>query len=121
MFKPTSVDPQPAPVVNDDKAVWPEVINDMHLRHLFGIRKYGTPLQPFNGRKALVDLYQELLDGAVYVKQDLMEREALDAAVSILNEYIENPVVAFGQTHREALRKVIKYLSAGQTDNGKEE
>lgn len=41
----------------------------------FGRRKYGTPLQPFNGRDPLVDAYQEVLDLAVYLRQAIWERE----------------------------------------------
>lgn len=54
--------------------MWAEVIKDMEQRRLVGIERYGTPLQPFNGRDALIDLYQELLDAAVYVRQLIAER-----------------------------------------------
>jgi hypothetical protein len=38
-----------------------------------GIMKYGTPLQPFNGRDALWDAYQVVLDLAVYLRQAIYE------------------------------------------------
>lgn len=66
---------QPAPVPNDLPAVWPLVIADMQNRDSLGRKCYGTPLQPFNGRDALVDLYEELLDAAAYCRQLIYERD----------------------------------------------
>ena len=43
-----------------------------------GIKRYGTPLQPHNGRDALIDTYQEILDSAVYLRQAIEERESQD-------------------------------------------
>ena len=68
---------EPAPVPNERPAVWSLVIADMQARDREGRRKYGTPLQPFNGRDALVDAYQEALDLVVYLRQALEERAAL--------------------------------------------
>jgi hypothetical protein len=56
-------------------SVTDSVLDDMRDRNEEGRRKYGTPLQCFNGRNALVDLYQELLDAAVYTRQELEENE----------------------------------------------
>jgi hypothetical protein len=66
---------QPAPTPNDKPAVWDLVLADMAARHAEGCRKYGTPLQPHNGRDVLVDLYQELLDACVYARQAIFERD----------------------------------------------
>lgn len=55
--------------------VLPEVIRDLKERELFGIKKYGTPLQVNNGRNALIDAYQEALDLVMYLKQKLLEDE----------------------------------------------
>lgn len=38
-----------------------------------GLKKYGTVLQPNNGRDALVDAYQEALDLVVYLRQRIEE------------------------------------------------
>ena len=43
-----------------------------------GIEKYGTVLQPNNGRNALVDAYQEALDLAVYLRQRIEEDKLND-------------------------------------------
>jgi hypothetical protein len=66
---------QPAPQRNTHPAVWPLVLADMRQRDQMGRDRYGTPLQPHNGRDALVDLYQELLDAAVYCRQVIYERD----------------------------------------------
>lgn len=55
------------------------MIADMEARRLFGIAKYGVPVQLNNGRNHLIDLYQELLDAAVYIKQEILKRELEDA------------------------------------------
>jgi len=45
----------------------------MEERRQMGFEKYGTPLQAFNGRNSLVDLYQELLDAVVYIRTQIEE------------------------------------------------
>lgn len=80
MTMSTTRDPntdQIAPTPNDKPAVWLSVIEDMQQRHQHGVRKYGTALQPHNGRSALRDLYEELLDAAVYTKQRMLEEQGL--------------------------------------------
>ena len=71
-----SINDQPPPQRNGNPAVWDLVIADMKARDQLGRERYGTPLQPFNGRDALVDAYQEALDLAVYLRQAIEERNA---------------------------------------------
>lgn len=71
---PALSNPEPQPAANNHAAIWPLVIADMRERNESGVAKYGTPLQAFNGRKPLVDAYQELLDLAVYLRQEIYER-----------------------------------------------
>jgi hypothetical protein len=52
-----------------------QVIVDLQERTRVGTRKYGYPLQTFNGRDALQDAYEEVLDLAQYLKQLLMEQQ----------------------------------------------
>lgn len=73
--KAKCVTPEPPPVPNEKPAVWGLVLADMQARDAEGRRKYGTPLQPHNGRDALVDAYQEALDLAVYLRQAIYERD----------------------------------------------
>lgn len=46
---------------------------DFARRSLQGVAKYGVPLRTDNGRDAIVDAYQELLDAAVYLHQAFLE------------------------------------------------
>ena len=66
---------QPPPIGNDLPAVWDLVMADMKDRDQVGRQRYGTPLQPYNGRDSLMDAYQEALDLAVYLRQAIFERD----------------------------------------------
>lgn len=72
------IDHEPDPTPNAGKPVWDMVIEDMHQRDQIGRERYGTPLQTHNGRRALVDAYQEALDLVVYLRQEIEERAALE-------------------------------------------
>ena len=65
---------EPAPTGTGKKVI-DEVVLDLKSRSDMGEKKYGTPLRTFNGRNAMMDLYQELLDSVMYAKQVLMEME----------------------------------------------
>jgi hypothetical protein len=60
---------QPDPIQNSKPACWDLVIERMRQRDALGRKKYGTPLQPHNGRNALQDFSEELLDAIVYSEQ----------------------------------------------------
>lgn len=64
---------EPAPIQNEKPFVQNLVIEDIEARKAYGLKKYGTLLQPFNGRDALMDCYQECLDLVVYLRQVLFE------------------------------------------------
>lgn len=66
---------QPPPANNERPAVWDLVKADIAARDDAGVRTYGTRLQPFNGRDALTDAYQEALDLVVYLRQAIYERD----------------------------------------------
>lgn len=66
---------QPPPVANDRPAVWDLVLADMAARDALGLARYGTRLQPGNGRDSLADAYAEALDLAVYLRQAIHERD----------------------------------------------
>jgi hypothetical protein len=112
-------------VPNDQPPIVDLVVADLHERKAHGIREYGTPLQPWNGRDPLVDLYEELLDAAQYARQDLHERatlaplldELLRAAKAVVDTVKdptdEPPAVrrlgaalgAYGSAHRKTRRQ----------------
>lgn len=66
---------QPLPVKNNERDIQSRDISDIVARRKVGIERYGTALQPFNGRDALRDAYEEAMDLCMYLKQMLVERD----------------------------------------------
>ena len=66
--------PEPAPA-GDGKVIFPLVITDIRERASMGKDKYGTHLRANNGRKPLVDAYQEALDLVMYLRQKIEEEK----------------------------------------------
>jgi hypothetical protein len=63
------------PVKNEMPIIQDMVIADIESRKQVGKERYGTYLQPFNGRSALWDAYQEALDLCQYLRQKIYEEE----------------------------------------------
>jgi len=90
---------QPDPVRNEYPKVWdmvieeyrkrPEhifqenVVSEMRKRDILGLSRYGTHLQPFNGRDALEDLKDEVLDSVCYISQAIYEGRDVDGILAI--------------------------------------
>lgn len=66
---------QPLPVVNDAPYVADALVDFIEQRKAIGIERYGTPLQPNNGRDALRDAFEEAVDLATYLAQVIIERD----------------------------------------------
>jgi hypothetical protein len=66
---------QPLPIPNGRPSIQSLVRADLDAREQVGIQRYGTSLQPHNGRDALRDAYEEALDLACYLKQAIVERD----------------------------------------------
>lgn len=87
--KSSAAKPEPSPVVARDSIVVLDLVTediragkiniaadclagvlaDLEDRDKEGVKKYGTRLCTNNGRDALIDFYQEILDAIVYIKQ----------------------------------------------------
>jgi hypothetical protein len=61
------------------------VAHDHEARIVYGERKYGQRLKTSNGRDALMDAYQELLDSLSYLMQAYLEHQE---PVEIAGEYL---------------------------------
>lgn len=75
--------------IPDDK-----VCRQLAERVAFGERKYGTRLKSFNGRNAIVDCKQEVLDGIMYSQQAILEgndkmKEILSVFISLIQRLNE--------------------------------
>jgi hypothetical protein len=94
--------PQPPPAVTQSGLVIQDVVADevrplgpvgtlvaadIEERKAQGLAKYGTLLRPFNGRDAVVDLYQELLDACQYARQVIAEEMVTGSAAPVSGLY----------------------------------
>lgn len=68
-------DSQPLPGDSVHPPVYDLVMADIAKRNEIGIKRYGVPLSGFNGRDALLDAYEEALDLAMYLRQEIYERD----------------------------------------------
>jgi transcription elongation factor Elf1 len=66
---------QPLPVTNDHPFVADALCSFIEARKQVGIERYGTPLQPNNGRDAIRDAFEEAVDLATYLAQVIIERD----------------------------------------------
>lgn len=82
---------QEMPVRNDSPSIQGMVRADLETREAIGVERYGTALQPNNGRDALRDAYEEALDLACYLRQAIAERprEDVGAAVAAVRAELE--------------------------------
>ena len=72
---------QPEPTRTNEPSAHDLVIADMAARKEFGLAKYGSLLQASNGRDNLQDLYEELLDLAVYLRNEIERRKTTQVAM----------------------------------------
>ena len=68
------IEDQPPPIPNTSTPIVDLVVTDLFERKQIGIERYGVPLQANNGRDSPVDLYQELLDAVMYIRQAIEAR-----------------------------------------------
>lgn len=66
---------QPDPETNTNIPVVDSLVAFLDERAALGERKYGTKLQPHNGRDALKDAFEEAVDLVMYLAQAIIERD----------------------------------------------
>jgi len=66
---------EPKPISTSGASMHDLVISDITERKDFGLKKYDSLLQAYNGRNFLQDLYEELQDAIVYTRGALEEQE----------------------------------------------
>jgi hypothetical protein len=59
----------------DMDALHREVSRDLEARIEIGAKKYGTRLKTNNGRRARLDLQQEIYDAIMYTRQEIEEQQ----------------------------------------------
>lgn len=71
-------EPMPIPGAQDVEPVAREMISTaLDEQVAKGLKRYGTPLQTFNGRDSFHDLAQELADATMYMAQSKLQYEAM--------------------------------------------
>jgi histidine triad (HIT) family protein len=81
---------QPSPQPNNLPHIVSMVIEQYKARKLFGMQKYGVPLQPFNGRDALQDAKEEAMDMVLYLTQEQYERAHKKHLLQCLRTQLDN-------------------------------
>lgn len=66
---------QPLPVDDGGPDMQEIVIADIVERRKVGIERYGQGLKAFDGRDNLRDIYEELLDAAIYIRKEIYKRD----------------------------------------------
>ena len=84
--------PEPNPVPNSNPSIHDLVVKDIEDRKRFGLEKYGTLLQAGNGRKGLVDAYQEILDLVVYLRQHIEDFKMPIKLTDAIKSQVENTI-----------------------------
>lgn len=88
-------DTQPMPVKRDGPIMHELLIEELPVmlrsRLELGIKRYGQPLQAFNGRDAAQDVMDELVDGLVYARQTQIE-------IAFMRDIIVRVRSRFGRT-----------------------
>lgn len=81
---------QPLPTTSDAMPNVQALLRaEVDAREAVGIERYGSPLQPFNGRDTLRDAFEEALDLATYLRGLLAARDlSSEAAVPMLAEVL---------------------------------
>ena len=92
---------QPAPKPNDTQPIHEQVIEDIKRRAEVGKQNYGTYLQANNGRDSLLDAYEEAQDKALYLKQAILERDALVMELEVAREEVRRLSQANGDLRKE--------------------
>ena len=76
---------QPKPTATGEPSAHDLVIADMAKRREFGLAKYGTLLQASNGRDNLQDAYEEVLDLAVYLRNEIERRRVAEGQETLFD------------------------------------
>lgn len=96
---------QDLPTVNDQEScqstLRDKIKDALDESEKIGIAKYGTALQPLNGRDAIRDIFEEWVDLGVYLEQISRERvevikvleRALTVAVNVQNHTLRDDIM----------------------------
>lgn len=122
--------PQPSPKPGTARPTWELVVEDLDQRAAtlaqlradavsrdqIGAAKYGIRHQHDNGRDHLVDAYQELLDGALYLRAEIEQRKKLLAELELLRAMVDIAAKMLGRQTRTDVSEVKAELLGNARD-----
>lgn len=95
------------------------LIEQHRERRDLGAKRYGRPLQTFNGRDAVRDAFEEAVDLSVYLMQIDLEMKALkrerDYLAQSLSDALDRPVDMILEAARAALAKEMEAQEAAKS------
>lgn len=109
---------QVKPIPNDQPSCQGDFIARVHRempeRMQMGLERYGTLLQPFNGRDFMRDAFDELNDLSVYLEGVAREREAMMDLLFDLASWPRKPSQAITEMGTLTSRAQVLLASMGQ-------
>lgn len=101
---------QGLPTINDRPNAQDALIKAIEERKAIGLERYGTLLQPFNGRNSFKDILDEFVDGAVYGMALEMERAEMVEEVELAHGFLNS---IFGPEHEvvKRIKRVMDWLA----------
>jgi hypothetical protein len=102
---------QALPEANEREVMHEVLIDLVNKRLAVGVERYGTGLQPMNGRDAWRDLVEELVDATVYTLQIAHERAEMFAHAREIYEFFESlEEVRIPKEIRESIDALVNWL-----------
>jgi len=101
------------------QAVHQLLVDDVKGRAEYGYNKHKMYLQPFNGRNALKDSYQEVMDLVYYIRQALYEEtQSSGLVVTKETDFFKSGLMAVYVGVLDAALK-IRFMIKAKDKNGK--
>lgn len=108
--------PEPTPS-HDGQSVTDMVVHDLSERRKMGVKKYGGELTTNNGRDALIDAYQEVLDLSCYLRQKIEEEAKSQTAGAIREKYWQEKAGEFALIANWALIELLERVEVGSNEH----
>lgn len=99
---------QPKPVPNSYSSMHDLVVADVEKRKQYGLKKYDSLLQPFNGRDFLQDAYEEVHDLIVYLRG---AKEELSIVKFFIREVLTGYIELYDEHYPDKKNEVVVHAS----------
>jgi hypothetical protein len=117
-YDPAADEPRPTPTDGED--VQSLVIADVEARRRVGVERYGTPLQAFNGRRVMRDVYDEALDLTCYLRQRLAEDEVATELAAIVTRFVSTQDLMLYESDRGMSSTAWRLIQDAQVERNQD-